>query len=83
LFIYSSRKDFLSPPLWHSGHPTLFAVCLYFLITYYSVSLFSPGGGWSVQGAMLIWPRVVCGITAYRLAHLVVHVFSSRLHVGI
>jgi hypothetical protein len=31
------------------------------LIAYYSVSLFSQGRGQSVQGAMLIWPRVVCG----------------------
>jgi hypothetical protein len=33
------------------------------LIAYYSVSLFSRGGGQSVQGAMLIWPRLVCGTT--------------------
>jgi hypothetical protein len=31
------------------------------LIAYYSVSLFSLGGGCSVQGAMLLWPRLVCG----------------------
>jgi hypothetical protein len=68
------------PPLWCSGHPTLFAMCLY--IAHYSVSLFSPGRGWSVQGAMLIWPSVVCGSTVYRLAHLVVHVFPSRLVAG-
>jgi hypothetical protein len=46
------------------------------LITQFS---FFPGGGWSVQGAMLIWPRVVCGSTTYQLAHLVVHVFPSCL----
>jgi hypothetical protein len=51
------------------------------LIAYYSVSLFSPGGGWSVQGAMLIWPRVFCGSTVYRLAHLVC-VFPSHLSIG-
>jgi hypothetical protein len=51
------------------------------LISYYSVSLFSPGGGQSVQGAMLIWPRVVCGNTVYHLAHLVC-VFPSRLGMG-
>jgi hypothetical protein len=51
------------------------------LIAYYSVSLFSPGWGQSVQGAMLIWPRVVRGSTVYRLAHLV-RVFPSRLGVG-
>jgi hypothetical protein len=47
-------------------------------IAYYSVSHFSPCGGRSVQGAMLIWPRVVCGSTMYLLAHLV-HVFTRRL----
>jgi hypothetical protein len=51
------------------------------LIAYYSVSLFSLGGGQSVQGTMLFWPRVVCGSTAYRLAHLV-HLFPSRLCTG-
>jgi hypothetical protein len=35
-------------------------------------SLFSQGGGQSVQGATLMWPRVVCGSTMCRLAHLVV-----------
>jgi hypothetical protein len=33
------------------------------LIAYYSVPLFSPDGGQSVQGAMLIWPRDVCELT--------------------
>jgi hypothetical protein len=33
--------------------------------------LFFPWvGGQSVQGAMLVWPRVVCESTTYRLAHL-------------
>jgi hypothetical protein len=31
---------------------------------------------------MLICPRVVCGSTAYHLAHLVVHIFRSRLGTG-
>jgi hypothetical protein len=31
---------------------------------------------------MLIWPRVVCGSTAYHLAHLVVCVFPSCLGAG-
>jgi hypothetical protein len=52
------------------------------LIAYYSVSLFSLGGGWSVHGALLIWPRIVCGSTAYCLAHLV-HVFRSHLGAGV
>jgi hypothetical protein len=47
----------------------------FFVVVYYSVCFFfsfSLGGGQPVQGAMLIWPRVVCGSTACRLAHLVV-----------
>jgi hypothetical protein len=73
-------EGFLSPALQCSGHPTLFATCLFFVvIAYYSVFLFSLGGGRSVQGAMLIWPRLVCGSTTYRLAHLVVCVFPSGL----
>jgi hypothetical protein len=47
-------------------------LCVFFVVVYFSVSLFFLGGGWSVQGAMLIWPRIVCGSTACRLAHLVV-----------
>jgi hypothetical protein len=37
-------------------------LCVFFVvIAYYSVFfLFSLGGGRSVQGAMLIWPRIVC-----------------------
>jgi hypothetical protein len=38
------------------------------LIAYYSVSLISLGGGWSVLGAMLFWPRVVCGSTVIPLS---------------
>jgi hypothetical protein len=41
--------------------------------------LFFPRVGLVCPGAMLIWPRVVCGSTVYRLAHLVVHVFPSHL----
>jgi hypothetical protein len=41
--------------------------------------LFSVGGGLVCQGAMLIWPRVVCGSTACRLAHFVVCIFPSSL----
>jgi hypothetical protein len=77
------QEGFPSSPLRCSGHPSPPSLLhvLILLIAYYSVSLFSPGGGRSVQGAMLIWPRVVCGSTAYDLAHLV-HVFPSRLVAG-
>jgi hypothetical protein len=47
----------------------------FFVVVYYSAwffSLFSLGGDPSVQGAMVIWPRVVCGSTMCRFAHLVV-----------
>jgi hypothetical protein len=45
------------------------AACLLFSWLF---SLFSPGWGSACPGAMLIWPRVVCGSTMYCLAHLVV-----------
>jgi hypothetical protein len=57
------QEGFPSPNLWLSVCPTLFPYVFIVLIAYYSVSLFSPGGGRSVQGAMLLWPRVVCGST--------------------
>jgi hypothetical protein len=54
-------REYPSPPLWSSGHPALFAMCLFCffqLLIYYSVFfLFSLGKGQSVQGAMLICPR--------------------------
>jgi hypothetical protein len=74
LFIYSSVRDLPSPPLQHSGHPALFATCLFLLLFIIQFVFFSffPGWGRSVQGAMLIWSRVVCGSTMCHLAHLVV-----------
>jgi hypothetical protein len=44
----------------------------FFVIVVQFFFLFSLGGGRSLQRAMLIWPRVVCGSTTCRLAHLVV-----------
>jgi hypothetical protein len=81
LLIYSSRKDSPPPLFGTQCTPPSLQHVLIVLIAYYSVSLFSPGGGWSVQGAMLFWPSVVCGSTAYCLAHLVC-VFPSHLGVG-
>jgi hypothetical protein len=75
------RKGFPSPALWCSVCLTFFAMCLYYSYCLSLSFLFSLGGGRSVQGAMLIWPRVVCGSTVYHLAHLV-HVFPSRLGTG-
>jgi hypothetical protein len=81
LFIYSSGKD-SPPPLFRAQCTSLSFPCVFiFLIAYYSVSLFSPGGGRSFQGAMLFWPRVACGSTVYHLAHLV-RVFPSHLGMG-
>jgi hypothetical protein len=78
LFIYSSGRD--SPPRLcgtHGAPPSLPHVFIV-LIAYYSVFFF-PGWGSACPGAMLIWPRVACGSTAYLLAHLVVHVLPSCL----
>jgi hypothetical protein len=82
LLIYSSVRDFLSPLFGAQDAPPSLQCVFIALIAYYSVSLFSLGGGRSVQGAMLIWPRVVCGSTACRLAHLIC-VFPSHLGAGI
>jgi hypothetical protein len=49
LFIYSSMRDFPSPTFSTQGTPPSL-LCIFFVIAYYSVSLFSLGGGWSVQG---------------------------------
>jgi hypothetical protein len=64
LFIYSSGKDSFPPIFGAQCASPSFSRVFIVLIAYYSVSLFSPGGGQSVQGAMLLWPRVVCGSTA-------------------
>jgi hypothetical protein len=65
LFIYSPGKDSLPPIFSAQGAPPSFQRVLTVLIGYYSVSpFFFPGGGQSVQGARLLWPRLVCGGTA-------------------
>jgi hypothetical protein len=79
LVYLQSQEGFPSPNLRCSVHPILFPTCLfcsYCLLLSFS---FPPGGGWSVQGAMLLWPRLVCGSTVYRKAHLV-RVFPSHRH---
>jgi hypothetical protein len=76
-------EGFPSPHLWCSGFPTLFATCLYCShCLLLSFSFFPGWRGRSVQGAMLIWPRVVCESIVYHLAHLV-HIFPSRLGAGV
>jgi hypothetical protein len=49
---------------------TLFATCPYCSYCLLLSFSFFPGCGRSIQGALLIWPRVVCGSTAYDLAHV-------------
>jgi hypothetical protein len=72
-------RDFPSPTLMlRAPHPLCYVSSLLLLLIIQFL-LFSLGGGWSVQGAMLIWSRIVCGSTVYCLAHLVVHIFPSRL----
>jgi hypothetical protein len=84
LFIYSSVRDFPSPHFGTQGAPPSLLCVFFVVIAYYSVFfLFYLGGGQSVQGAMLIWARVVCGSTVYCLAHLVVCVFRSGLGAGV
>jgi hypothetical protein len=80
-FIYSCGKDSPPPLFGAQGVPPSLLCVFTVLVAYYSVSLFSPGGGQSVQRAMLICSSVVFGNTMYRLAHLVC-VFPSRLSMG-
>jgi hypothetical protein len=68
LFIYSSGKDPFPQSSALSVPPPSFLCVFIVLIAYYSVSLFSPGGGRSAQGAMRLWPRVVCGSTTVPLS---------------
>jgi hypothetical protein len=75
-------EGFPSPLFDAQGAPPSLLCVFIVVIAYYSVSLFSLCGGWSVQGPMLFWPRLVCGSTAYRLAHLV-HIFPSHLGSGV
>jgi hypothetical protein len=73
-----------SPPLLFGaqGAPPSLLHVFFVVIVYYSVSLFALGGGLCVQGAMLIWHRVVCVSTVYHLAHLVVCIFPIHLGCG-
>jgi hypothetical protein len=80
LFTVPGRIPFPQSFALSAPHPlSCMSLLLLLLITQFLV--FSLGGGWSVQGSMLLWPRVVCGSTAYHEAHLV-HVFPCRLGAG-
>jgi hypothetical protein len=65
LVYLQSQEGFPSPNLWCSVHPTLFPACLicsYCLLLSFS---FFPWLEVSLsRGAMLLWPRLVCGSTA-------------------
>jgi hypothetical protein len=75
-------EGFPLPPFGTQGAPSSLLRVFFIVIAYYSV-FFSLGGGQSVQGVMLIWPRIVCGSTMCHLAHLVVRIFPSCLGTGI
>jgi hypothetical protein len=67
------REGLLLPPSSALRVPCPLCYMSFFVVVVYSVWVFFPlGGGQSVQGAMLIWPTVVCGSTTCCLAHLVV-----------
>jgi hypothetical protein len=72
------------PPFSAQGAPPSLLHVFFIVVVYYSVFFsFFPGWGRSVQGAVLIWPRVVCGSTTCCLAHLVVCIFPTCLGAGI
>jgi hypothetical protein len=63
LFIYSPGKDSLPPIFSAQFAPPSFPRVFIVLIAYKSVSLFSPRWRSVCPGAMLLWPRLVCGST--------------------
>jgi hypothetical protein len=74
VFIYSSMRD-CSPQSSVLRVPHPLCYMSFVVVVVYSVCflfLFSLHGSQSVQGAMLTWPRVVCGSIMCCLAHLVV-----------
>jgi hypothetical protein len=86
------HRSCLLQPAWCEGFPLPHSLaphplcCMSFLLLLLIIQfffLFSLGGGWSVQGAMLIWPRVVCGSIICSLAHLVVRIFPSWLGAAV
>jgi hypothetical protein len=65
LFIYSSRKDSLPPLFGAQCTPHSFPRVFIVFIAYYSVSIFSPSGGWSVQGLCWSGPGLSVGVLWY------------------
>jgi hypothetical protein len=77
-------EGFPLPPFSTQGTPPSLLCVFFAVIAYYCFFLiFSMGGVRSVQGAMLIWPRVVCGSTICCLAPPVVCIFPSGLDVAV
>jgi hypothetical protein len=81
LFIYSSRKN-SPPPLFRAqcSPPSLQRVFIV-LIAYYSVSLFSPGVGLSVQGAILGCSGPGLSVGVLHTAKLILSVSSQAVWV--
>jgi hypothetical protein len=63
LFTVPGRIPFPQSSALRAPHP-LSCVSYLFLLLITQFLFFSLGGGQSVQGAMLLWPRLVCGSTA-------------------
>jgi hypothetical protein len=67
LFTVPGRIPFPQSSALSAPHP-LSHVSLLFLLLISQFLFFSQGGGLSLQGAMLLWPRLVCGSTAVLLS---------------
>jgi hypothetical protein len=84
---FSSRlvvRDFPFPPsALRVPCPLCYVSFLLLLLIIQFFFLFFLGGGRSVQGAMLMWPRVICGSSECHLAHFVVRVFPSHLGTAV
>jgi hypothetical protein len=76
LFTVPGRIPFPQSLAFSAPHP-LSHVSLLFLLLITQFLFFSPGGGWSVQGAMLLWPRLVCGRTTIPRSSPGLHVLSE------
>jgi hypothetical protein len=63
LFTVPGRIPFSQSSVLSVPHP-LSHLSLLFLLLISQFLFFPPGGGQSVQGTMLLWPRLVCGSTA-------------------
>jgi hypothetical protein len=62
LFTVLGRIPFPQSSVLSVPHPFSLVSLLYLLLISQFL-FFSPGGGQSVQGAILLWPRLVCGST--------------------